>query len=29
MGREMQLMVLSTVTRRILEYNGLIDKPAL
>jgi len=28
MGREMQLMVLSTATRRILEYAGLIDKPA-
>ena len=27
MGREMQLMVLGTVIRRILEYNGLIDKP--
>jgi glyoxylase-like metal-dependent hydrolase (beta-lactamase superfamily II) len=28
MGREMQVMVLSTVTRKILEYSGLIDKPA-
>ena len=28
MGREMQLMVLGTATRRILEYAGLIDKPA-
>ena len=28
MGREMQLMVLNTATRRILEYAGLIDKPA-
>jgi glyoxylase-like metal-dependent hydrolase (beta-lactamase superfamily II) len=28
MGREMQLMVLSTAIRRILEYAGLIDKPA-
>ncbi len=28
MGREMQLTVLKTVIRRILEYAGLIDKPA-
>jgi len=28
MGGEMQLMVLNTVIRRILEYAGLIDRPA-
>ena len=28
MDRELQLTVLSTVIRRILEYAGLIDKPA-
>jgi len=27
MGRELQLTVLDTVIRRILEYDGLIDKP--
>ena len=27
MGKEMQLSVLSTATRNILEYAGLIDKP--
>jgi glyoxylase-like metal-dependent hydrolase (beta-lactamase superfamily II) len=28
MGMEMQLMVLNTAIRRILEYAGLIDRPA-
>jgi glyoxylase-like metal-dependent hydrolase (beta-lactamase superfamily II) len=28
MSKELQLMVLSTAIRRILEYAGLIDKPA-
>jgi len=29
MGKEMELMVLGIATRRILEYAGLIDKPAV